>query len=209
MSLHTLKQRVQQQQAARPRKPEGWRLWAVLVAFTIFGLYNAGKVFSVQVLEYPKLSQMAEGRIKWKDTIQPRRGAIYDARGQLLAGNTTADDVYIDKTHLDTDEELHRVTDLLAPALGQQPGDMFTKLKEAPGLNIRVATRIDKATSQRVRKLVTNNNKVLRVVSLDPQPLRQYPSGSLAASVLGFANQENAGHYGVEEFYDAQLAGEA
>jgi cell division protein FtsI (penicillin-binding protein 3) len=209
MPTNTLNQRAKQQQAARPRKPEGWRVWALLIAFTVFGVYNAAKVFSVQVLEYPKLSQMAEGRIKWKDTLQPRRGAIYDARGQLLAGNTTADDVYVDKTHLTTDEKLHRVTDLLGPALGQPAGEMFTRIKEAPGLNIRVATRIDKATAERVRELVKANKRVLGGVTLDPQPLRQYPAGTLAASILGFSNYENAGHYGVEEFYNAQLAGEA
>ena len=209
MALHTLRQRAQQRQAARPRKPEGWRLWAVLVAFTIFGAYNASKVFSVQVLDYDKLSQMAEGRIKWKDTLQPRRGVIHDSRGQLLAGNTTADDVYVDKTHLKTDEALHRVTDLLAPALGQPAGEMFTRLKEAPGANIKVASRLDKAASERVREVVKKNSKVLKVVSFEAQPLRRYPAGSLAASVLGFADHENSGHYGVEEYYNAQLAGEA
>src|SRR6187401_1604322 len=103
MAANTLRQRAQQ--ASRQRRLDSRRVWAVLIIFTIFALYNAWKVFSVQVLEYDRLSTMAEGRIKWKDTIPPRRGLIYDSRGQILAGNTTAEDVYVDKSHAD-DEDL-------------------------------------------------------------------------------------------------------
>ena len=52
-------------------------------------------------------------------------------------------------------------------------------------------------------------------ISLDSQPLRRYPAygpdgkSGLAASVLGFADYDNQGHYGVEEYYNSQLAGEA
>ena len=39
--------------------------------------------------------------------------------------------------------------------------------------------------------------------------MRQYPADTLAAGLLGFTDHENVGHYGVEEFYNAKLAGEA
>jgi cell division protein FtsI/penicillin-binding protein 2 len=86
------------QQAARHRRVDAWRVWAVLVLFTLFAAYNGVTVFRVQVLQYQDLSNMAESRIKWKDTLMPGRGLIYDSRGILLAGNTTADDVYVDKS---------------------------------------------------------------------------------------------------------------
>jgi cell division protein FtsI/penicillin-binding protein 2 len=182
----------------------------VLAFFTIFGLYNSWRVFSVQVLQYDTLAPMAEGRIKWKDTIAPNRGLIYDSRGGLLAGNTTAEDVYVDRTHNSSDEDLHKISDLLAPVLGQQPGDLFTILLEASGTNVRVATRIDDAMAAKVKELIDRYPKVLEyVVSLDTQPMRQYPDDTLAATLLGFTDHENQGHYGVEEFYNAKLAGEA
>src|SRR3954467_13807529 len=133
MAQTTLNQRARQ--ASRPQRVDGWRLWAMLFFFTLFGLYNVFTVFKLQVLQHSDLSVMAEQRIKWKDTILPRRGIIYDSRGQLLAGNTTANDVYIDKTHMTEDKDLHAVSDLLAPLLAQEPDKLFTHLKEAPGLN--------------------------------------------------------------------------
>jgi cell division protein FtsI (penicillin-binding protein 3) len=213
MAQTTLNQRAKQ--AARPQRVDGWRLWAMLLFFTVFALYNLFTVFKLQVLQHGNLSAMAEQRIKWTDTILPRRGIIYDSRGQLLAGNTTANDVYIDKTHLTTDADLHAVTDLFAQVLGQDPGKLFTHLKEAPGLNIKVASRIDDATSAKVEDFKTQHKQYQYTITLDPEPLRQYPAygpdgkSGLAASILGFADYDNQGHYGVEEYYNAQLAGEA
>ncbi len=213
MAQNTLNQRARQ--ASRPRRVESRRLWVVLTLFIAFGVYNGYTVFSLQVLQFSSLSAKAESRIKWKDTIPPKRGLIYDTRGQLLAGNTIAEDVYVDKTRLD-EAELSKIANLLAPPLKQDAGELFTRLKEAPGTNIKVASRIDDASTAAVRELIKNNASLLTyVVTLDPQPLRQYPAAGpdpslgLAASVLGFTDHENQGHYGVEEFYNSKLAGEA
>jgi cell division protein FtsI (penicillin-binding protein 3) len=213
MAQTTLNQRAKRG-AARPRRVDAWRVWAMLGFFTVFGVYNLFTVFKLQVLEHSKLSEKAESRIKWKDTIQPRRGLIYDSRGQLLAGNITANDVYVDKTHRNTDTQLHEISDLLAPIIAQNPQELFTKLKEGAGTNIKVANRINDATRDKVLDLEKRYPVTIgAVVSLDPQPLRQYPNYGpnplygLAASVLGFADFDNQGHYGVEEFYNEQLGG--
>ncbi len=207
MVQNTLNQRAQQ--AARRRRLDNWRLWSVLAIFVLFGLYNSSTLFSLQVLQYNVLSDKAEVRIRWKDVLPPARGLIYDSRGQLLAGNTTAQDVYVDKTHSD-DLNLHEICDLLAPALRQDAGDMFSRLKNADGTNIRVASFIDDATAAKIHQLIDNHQKSLRYkVSFEPTPKRQYPGDTLAASALGFTDHENQGHYGVEEFYNSKLAGKA
>ena len=86
-------------ESAQQHRVDSGRLRVVLALFSTFGLYNGWKVFSLQVLQYNTLSSMAQGRIKRKDTIAPKRGLIYDARGQLLAGNAIAQNVYTDKTY--------------------------------------------------------------------------------------------------------------
>src|SRR5262245_2033305 len=212
-------------QAARPRKLEAWRLWAVMAAFVLFGLYNSQKLFSLQILQHDELSLKADNRINWRDTLQPNRGLIYDSRGQLLAGNTTAHDLYVDKSNLmrvdpETRErvldekELHAITDLLAPVLRQDSNDLFTRLKDSESTSLRVASRLGDEDVQKVRDLLKNHPKdLLYRIRFEVQPKRQYPAGTvlpgstLAASVLGFTNFENQGYYGVEEYYNAQLAG--
>jgi cell division protein FtsI/penicillin-binding protein 2 len=179
----------------------------VLVFFVLFGLYNGKQLFSLQVLQYTDLSDRAEERIRWKDTIPPVRGLIYDTRGQLLAGNTTAQDLYVDKTHADA-EEVRAIANLLAPVLGQGSDDLYSRIQNAESTNIRVASRLDEGTVTRIEQLIEDNSRVLLYkVRFETQPKRQYPGDTLAASLLGFTDYENTGHYGLEEYYNAQLAG--
>jgi cell division protein FtsI/penicillin-binding protein 2 len=206
-------------QAARPQRVSSTRLWMILVVFTLFAGYNLFTVFKLQVLQYNDLSSRAELGIKRKDTLIPRRGLIYDTKGQLLAGNATAYDVYVDLTHVTADADLHEIADLLAPTLGQDPQKMFAKFRETLDQKItysKVASRVDEATRSKVADLATRYEDIIKpVVNFEVQSLRNYPDvgadgvNGLAASVLGFADYDNQGHYGVEEYYNSQLAGEA
>jgi cell division protein FtsI (penicillin-binding protein 3) len=184
----------------------------VLLFFVVFGAYNTYRVFSVQVLQHDVLSLKAETLIKWPDEIPPLRGLIYDSRGQLLAGNITAHDVDVDISRHKDDASKRAVADKLAPVLGQDPEALFTKLKsaEAGTISVRVATKIDDATVEKIRKLIDDNEDLFAyTISLRKVPLRQYPGGTLASSLLGYTDYANVGHYGVEEYYNEKLAGEA
>lgn len=206
-------------QAARPQRVSSTRLWMILVVFTLFAGYNLFTVFKLQVLQYNDLSSRAELGIKRKDTLIPRRGLIYDTKGQLLAGNATAYDVYVDLTHVTADADLHEIADLLAPTLGQDAQKMFAKFRETLDQKItysKVASRVDEATRSKVADLATRYQDIIKpVVNFEVQSLRNYPDlgadgvSGLAASVLGFTDYDNQGHYGVEEYYNSQLAGEA
>jgi cell division protein FtsI/penicillin-binding protein 2 len=219
MAQATLTGRNRGKQAARPQRVSPTRLWLILVAFTLFAAYNLFTVFKLQVIQYNDLSSRAESGIKRKDTLVPRRGLIYDSRGQLLAGNATAYDVYVDLTHVTADADLHEIADLLAPTLGQDAQAMFSKFRDALDNKItysKVASRVDEAMRAKVVDLGTRYEDIIKpVVNFEVQSLRNYPNvgadgvSGLAASVLGFADYDNQGHYGVEEYYNSQLAGEA
>lgn len=205
----TLNQRAH---AARPNKISTGRVAWVLVFFVLFGIYNTYRVFSVQVLQHEFLSLKAENLIKWPDEIPPRRGLIYDSRGQLLAGNITAHDVDVDISRHKDDESKRAIADRLAPILGQDREALFAKLKDVPEetISVRVATKVDDATVEKIRKLIEDEEDLFAfTISLRKVPLRQYPGGSLAASLLGYTDYGNVGHYGVEEYYNNKLAGEA
>ena len=206
-------------QAARPQRVSSIRLWVMLAVFTVFGLYNLFTVFKLQILQYNDLSARSEQRIKRKETLVPRRGLIYDTRGQLLAGNATAYDVYVDLTHRKKDAQLHEIADLLAPALNENPQTLFARFREMLDQEVnyvKVANRVDLSMRDKVKELAARYDDVLKpVVNFEIQSLRHYPNttpagaGGLAASVIGFTDYDNVGHYGVEEFYNAKLAGEA
>ncbi len=210
MSAVTMSQRSQQ--AARPSRVNSRRVVWVLLFFLAFGLYDTYKVFNVQVVQHTDLTARAEAAIKRKDTLPARRGLIYDSRGQLLAGNTSAQDVYIDISNHADEKDQHKIADLVAPLLKQSAQDLFTRLHEAPQgvAYIKVASKIDDATADKIRQLIDDNSKLLSfTIQLPKVPLRQYPGGTLASSLMGFTDSENNGHYGAEEYYNTKLAGEA
>lgn len=219
MAQATLTRNGRTKQASRPQRVSPIRLWIMLGLFTLFGGYNLFTVFKLQVLQYTDMSTRAEERIKRKETIQPRRGLIYDTRGQLLAGNATAYDVYVDLTHKQTDAELHEIADLLAPTLDQNGQTMFNLFKSQLAANVnyvKVAGKVDTAKHDKVKDLASRYTSIIKpVVNFEIQSLRTYPNvtpygvGGLAASVLGFTDGDGVGQYGVEGFYNAKLGGEA
>jgi cell division protein FtsI/penicillin-binding protein 2 len=184
----------------------GWRIWAVLLTLAAFGGYIALNLFKVQVLENQAMTGKVEANITSTEQVQPNRGQIYDAGGYLLAGNAVAEDLYLDKNHK-SDTELRTITDLLAPIIEEAPDELYERVIAVPGISpILLHRRLDPDAANRVRQL-RERSLIRSSVWLDPGARREYPNGTEAAQILGFADYDNRGQYGIEEFYNDQLAG--
>jgi len=76
---------------------------------------------------------------------------------------------------------------------------------------IVLAHGVDRATADRIRAAATDGT--IEAITLEPQPVRVYPhegggpDSTLAAQLLGFVNRDGEGQYGVEQYYQDQLAG--
>ncbi|HUS13777.1 MAG TPA: penicillin-binding protein 2, partial [Chloroflexia bacterium] len=184
----------------------GWRIWAVLTAFLVGSIYIAVRLFQLQVLEQPVMAQKVAANITRTDLILPNRGTIRDSRGFLLAGDSQAADLYLDKAEK-TNAQLHNIADLLAPTLGQTPEDLYRRIQSVTATTMLLARRMDTDAATRLRQLRSTWPEIRASISLDPQPRRDYPNGNFASHLLGFADYDNHGQYGIEQFYDEQLAG--
>lgn len=71
----------------------------------------------------------------------------------------------------------------------------------------KIATKIDATTEEAVRQFITDNG-LSGCVYLSPNSKRSYPYSTLAAQIIGFAN-DNGGAYGIEAELEEQLAGTA
>src|SRR5689334_2271354 len=184
----------------------GWRIRAVLVFFVLGAGYIAVHLFKLQVLQQPVFAKNAAARITWTDTILPNRGVIRDSRGFLLAGNAVASDLYLSTSNR-TDADLHTIADLLGPILSQAPEDLYQHIKGETATTQLLYRRLDSDAAARVLQLRNTWPVVRSAVWLEDQPRRDYPNGNFAAHILGFADYDNHGQYGVEQFYDDKLAG--
>src|SRR5579859_4491888 len=131
----------------------------------------------------------------------PRRPGVSAGRG--CAGRRS-----LPGQNAPAEGDLHSIADLLGPIVGEAPEDLYGRIQGVTATTQLLARRLDTDSTSRVRQLLNTWPLLRTSIWLDQQPRRDYPNGSFAAHVLGFADYDNQGQYGVEQFYDDKLAGE-
>jgi cell division protein FtsI (penicillin-binding protein 3) len=129
--------------------------------------------------------------------LRPKRGPILDRTGQALAVSSRADTLYVTPLKV---EDPPRLAARLAPILGEPAREVVRKLtvtkKFAP-----VRRRLTPDMARAVRELRDPS------LTLVEDSLRLYPNRELAAQLVGFEGAEGKGLAGMEQAWDAHLAG--
>lgn len=125
------------------------------------------------------------------------RGQITDRSGAVLAVDVDARDIYA-QPHDITDINVAATT--LAPLLHKPAAQLLSKLSSTSTF-VYLARGVDPRAAEQVTALD------LKGVGALPERRRDYPTGTLAANVLGFAGLDGTGLAGIESAYNAQLAG--
>ena len=179
-------------------RPPAGRLLALLIGMA---LALGGIVVRLAVLQvresgtYEALG--VEQRVR-TEQLSAHRAEILDRNGSPLAITLDARDVYANPT-LVTDPVGEAGT--LAPILGVPRADVMAALRTAGttfayvdrGVPVDVATHV--------------SDLALPGIGVLPSERRMYPSGSIAAQVVGVTNVDGTGITGLERQYDGPLAG--
>lgn len=126
------------------------------------------------------------------------RGLIYDRNGEPLAVNTLEYQVGMSPNLID---EPRQLAVQLASILGLNEREVFEQMQSDAPWEL-LASRVSADVGQRISALDLGSG-----VTMSPIPRRSYPQGTLASQVIGFVGGELSGYYGVEEYYQDQLAG--
>jgi penicillin-binding protein 2 len=221
-----------------------WRITVFIVAVLLVFLIYVGRLFSLQILQGPTfLSQAEDNRTKEINIAAPR-GVIYDRNGIVLARNVASYNVVITASQLpddpgETQEIFRNLSDLLkVPVNGGEltPENPYVPCLSDHGI-AQIAEYGETATPFTPVKVKCDVDKDLAMViqeksvdwpgvSVEIQPIRDYPTGSLTSSMVGFlgpipANQEDefrqknlvpdrdkVGYAGLELQYQDLLAGQ-
>ena len=125
------------------------------------------------------------------------RGNIYDRDLQAMAVNSLEYRVGISPNLVSQPRE---TAIRLAGIMGLDELDTFNRItSEVPWVLLSAGVSADQG--RQVAELD------LLGVTIEARPRRYYPQGSMAAQVVGFVGGDLQGYYGVEGFYDGQLAG--
>lgn len=179
------------------------RVSLVLLAFVVFLGSIGVRLISYQVLSSAALGASAREEHARDEPVPAQRGTIYDSSGQVLATTIQSDRVFAIVEQIDPrdDETLARA---LAGPLQLAPAEIARKLRDGRRQKqgwVQLQRHLTPAASEQVRGLK------LKGIVLDPEPQRVYPNGDFASHVLGFANWEMRGAYGVEGAYNNEIGG--
>jgi cell division protein FtsI (penicillin-binding protein 3) len=186
----------------------------VCAAFASLGY----RLVDLQVLRHDELAKLAQDNTQREFRQVPRRGDILDIHGNLLATSVPVETICADPSLLGNQQSI--VAHALAPLLQMSEGELYPKLFVRVSKNekgetvtnnlhyVRLQKNVSDATWQKIQATMTNlsfgvdekklsqsrraffRNLRQYAVFADPDQLRVYPNGSLAAQVLGFSGTE-------------------
>jgi len=205
MALSAHAARTRPKRTFAPREPSyRMRVLWLLAASLLLASVIWGRLVYWQVLQHTRLSADALNQYSKVVELPAARGLIYDRSGQPLAINETVYSIVVAPDQVRTADRDH-VAAALSGATGRPVAPILAILSSGSKFAY-IARQQPKAVADRLLALH------LAGVGLQPEPRRSYLAASdaqstLASNLLGFVNNDGKGQYGVEAYYQAELAG--
>ena len=163
------------------------------------------QLFRIQIINHEKFLAKANMMQISKRTINPERGQIYtkDQNGDIvpLVLNQTVYTVFADPTQLKNVDKVEKVVKEIAG--DQVVASNFDKLNSTTLQYVVLARQISHSQAEKIQEAD------LAGVGLQSSTRRVYTEGKLANQVLGFVNADGEGQYGIEQYLNTELTGQA
>ena len=190
------------------------RLLFLLGMFIFGSLALTARLAYWQVVDRAHLVSEALAQTTVTLDTPSKRGGIYDRTGTVVLATTVQRERLVGTPHLLTQTTRAATVAALAGILGLDATERLALRDRLTGDAKYVILRhgLDRAVADQIRAAMAKPGVV--GLSLETEPERVYPQAgggpgsSLAAHLLGFVNREGGGQYGVEQEYQATLAGE-
>ncbi|MFM2154723.1 MAG: hypothetical protein RL382_624 [Actinomycetota bacterium] len=177
------------------------------VVMFMFGL----RLVQVQALQAGDYRERAVNEMEKVKTLQAPRGDITDINGVPFARSVAATSIVVDQTQI-TDPA--KVAAFVAPILGMKVQEVQDALTGSRKWNM-VARNAKPATWLKLSAALDQYNSRFKAMSPDriigffPERsyVREYPSGSLIASLIGFVNHDGVGATGLESSMNSKITG--
>lgn len=166
------------------------------------------RLYQLMVTDYGYYSQLALRNQTRSTVVTPERGLIYDRNMNILAGNRSVENVYLDPHELKQSKaDIPKIAQVLGKILEKEPQWIREQAADTRMRYKKLAERISEETAAQIRAFINENQ--ISGIHLEPNTQRFYPYGSLAAQVIGFTNASNTGSEGIEAAYNSFLEGSA
>ena len=184
--------------AGKPLMP--WRRISLLVVFLMAIAVLLGRALDMQILHSEFFERQGDARQLRVVSIPAYRGQIVDRNGEPFAVSTPVNSIWLNPKEvisvMDRVPELAKALSMDVPALqkkiqaNQKREFMYLKRHASPELAARVM------------------NLKIPGLALQDEYRRYYPTGEVAAHVIGFSNIDDNGQEGIELAFNDWLKGE-
>jgi cell division protein FtsI/penicillin-binding protein 2 len=187
----------------------------LLIVFVVVAGALGTKLAYWQVIRRDELAAVAVKQASMTYDIPAKRGAVYDRTGTVVLATSVQRDRLAANPKLLKPQRRLEVAQRLVTILGLEgdAADTLITRMTSEREYVVLARGLDSRTSDRIRELHAGKEAQLAGLILEPEQERLYPQAgggpgtSLAAHLLGFVNREGIGQYGVEQYYQDELAG--
>jgi cell division protein FtsI (penicillin-binding protein 3) len=185
----------------------------VIAIFVLFSLL-ALQLFRVQVVQAGNYQRKAANEMQSTRVIPAPRGEITDVNGVAFARSVSAITIVVDQTQI-TDPG--RVANFVAPILGLPVADVQENITGTRKYSI-VLKNGRPALWDKLTEAIYEYNKKLdnehfdkRIIGFFPERsyIREYPSGQLISSLVGFVRADGIGATGLESSLNSTITGTA
>ena len=220
-----------------------WRILVFGIAIVAVFLIYLGRLFSLQVLQSSEwVDQAEENRIS-RINLPTQRGIVFDRNDYILAQNIPSYNVVIIPSELPDDvgeiQEIYRqINEMINvpinlnevsnedPYVPCRSEHGITQIVEygattAPYTPVRIKCNVDRTTAMIIKEKAVD----LPGVDIEIESVRDYPTGSLTAGIIGFMgpisaaeevyyldrnfvpNRDKVGYAGIERYFQSILSG--
>ena len=185
----------------------------LFVTFALFGVIIA-QLFSIQVVRAGAISERAITELLQTSTLLAPRGSISDANGVELARSVAAITIIVDQTQIADPKLTAKITSEPLAMSEEELVDLYTGelkykiiVKNAkPAMWVKLQNTISDYNNEVMKEKDGIARRVFGFFS-ERAYVREYPTGILASSLIGFINHEGVGAAGIESSLNSELSG--
>ena len=185
----------------------------VAIALVILMLFSL-RLIDLQAVRAAGFVERAQNELTKSGTLLAPRGTIYDINGIELARSVSAINIAVDQLLINDPQT---AANLVAPILGLTPEQLEPELTGVRRY-VLIAKDVAPAIWREVNATISAYNSSVmsesdgitkRIGGFVPERsfIRDYPSGSLTASLVGIINDQGIGASGIESSLNPMLSG--
>lgn len=175
------------------------------IGFTVV----TGSLLFINIVKGEEYSKKAYSQQMKNQIISPKRGAILDTNGSVLAQSISVDTVSINPLSVkytnNKTVEPEKLAQIFSEIFDITYEDALAKAQSKKTVEI-IAKKVEKEKVTKLQDWIKENN-ISTGINIDEDTKRSYPNNNLASNLIGFCGDDNTGLAGLEEKWNDTLTG--